>query len=65
MPDLSGTLEDFIVGRTFDCGPYTVTKEEIFEFAREFDPQPHHLDEEAAQKSMLKGFRRPASTSAP
>lgn len=49
-------FEDFPAGRRFDCGPYTVTKEEIFEFAREFDPQPHHLDEEAAQKSMLKGL---------
>jgi len=49
-------FEDFTVGRVFPCGPYTVSKDEIFEFAREFDPQPHHLDEEAASKSMLKGL---------
>jgi acyl dehydratase len=49
-------FEDFPVGRKFACGPYEVTKEEIFEFAGEFDPQPHHLDEEAAKKSMLKGL---------
>ena len=49
-------FEDFPLGRTFACGPYEVTKEEIFEFAREFDPQPHHLDEEAAKHSMLKGL---------
>lgn len=49
-------FEDFTVGRVFPCGPYTVSKDEIFEFAREFDPQPHHLDEEAANKSMLKGL---------
>lgn len=49
-------FEDFTLGRVFDCGTYAVTKEEIFEFAREFDPQPHHLDEEAAQHSMLKGL---------
>jgi acyl dehydratase len=49
-------FEDFPVGRTFACGPYDVTKEEIFEFASQFDPQPHHLDEDAANKSMLKGL---------
>lgn len=49
-------FEDFSVGRVFPCGPYHVTREEIFEFASEFDPQPHHLDEEAAKLSMLKGL---------
>lgn len=49
-------FEDFHLGRTFDCGPYAVTKEEIVEFACEFDPQPHHLDEEAAKRSMLGGL---------
>ena len=49
-------FEDFTAGRVFDCGSYHLTKEEVFEFAREFDPQPHHLDEDAASKSMLKGL---------
>jgi acyl dehydratase len=49
-------FEDFPVGRTFECGPYTVSKEEIFDFAAEFDPQPHHLDEDAAKKSLLGGL---------
>ncbi|HWA90411.1 MAG TPA: MaoC family dehydratase [Rhizomicrobium sp.] len=49
-------FEDFTVGRIFDCGPYPVTKEEIVEFAGEFDPQPHHLDEEAAKTSLLGGL---------
>jgi acyl dehydratase len=49
-------FEDFAIGRKFDCGPYCVTREEILEFAREFDPQPHHLDEEAAKRSMLGGL---------
>ncbi|HTW33471.1 MAG TPA: MaoC family dehydratase [Rhizomicrobium sp.] len=49
-------FEDFAVGRKFVGGPYRVTKDEIFEFAREFDPQPHHLDEEAAKQSMLGGL---------
>lgn len=49
-------FEDMTAGRVFACGPYRVTKEEVFAFAREFDPQPHHLDEEAANRSMLKGL---------
>ena len=50
-------FEDFTIGRRFAFGAYTVTKDEIFEFARAFDPQPHHLDEDAANASMLKGYR--------
>lgn len=49
-------FEDFHVGRTFECGPYPVTREEIVAFAEEFDPQPHHLDEEAAARSLLGGL---------
>ena len=49
-------FEDFQPGRVFACGPYAVTKEEILEFANEFDPQPHHLDEEAAERSLLGGL---------
>jgi acyl dehydratase len=48
--------EDLEIGHSFACGTYAVTKEEIVEFAREFDPQPHHLDEEAAKNSMLGGL---------
>ncbi|HEY4123441.1 MAG TPA: MaoC family dehydratase [Rhizomicrobium sp.] len=50
------TFEDFPVGRIIDCGTYRVSKDEIFEFATQFDPQPHHLDEEAAKKSILGGL---------
>ncbi len=49
-------FEDFRVGDRFDCGTYAVTKDEIVEFASEFDPQPHHLDEEAAKASLLGGL---------
>ena len=49
-------FEDFPPGR-FGCyGPRHVTREEILAFAAEFDPQPMHLDEEAAKRSMLKGL---------
>lgn len=49
-------FEDLAIGRTFDCGPYAVTRDEIVAFAAEFDPQPHHLDEEAAKRSILGGL---------
>ncbi len=48
--------EDFEVGSVRTYGPRLVTREEIIEFATEFDPQPMHLDDEAAGKSMLKGL---------
>jgi acyl dehydratase len=48
-------FEDYHKGQVFDCGSYAVTKEEILEFAGEFDPQPIHLDEEAAKNSLLGG----------
>jgi len=49
-------FEDFRPGHLGRFGPRHVTREEIIEFAREFDPQPMHLDEAAAQASMLKGL---------
>jgi acyl dehydratase len=50
------TFEDFPPGRFGSFGPHRVTRDEILAFAAEFDPQPMHLDEEAASKSMLKGL---------
>jgi len=49
-------LEDFVVGQTFVSGRLRVTKEEIKAFAADFDPQPFHLDEEAAQNTFFKGL---------
>ena len=48
--------EDFNPGDAFEFGPRLITREEIIEFASEFDPQPFHLDDEAARKSMLGGL---------
>lgn len=52
MPELF--LEDLQVGQRFGSDSIKVTKEGIFEFARQFDPQPFHLNEEAAQRSIFK-----------
>ena len=48
--------EDFTVGQTAEYGPLDVTADEIKAFAAEFDPQPMHLDEEAARASMVGGL---------
>src|ERR1700684_4462031 len=50
------SFEDFLPGHFGTFGPHRVTREEILAFAAEFDPQPMHLDEEAAARSMLKGL---------
>ena len=50
------TYEDFTEGLEIDLGPYPVTRNEVIEFAREFDPQPFHLDEEAAKDTLLGGL---------
>jgi acyl dehydratase len=47
-------LEDLNVGDRFGSDTIEVTKETIFDFARQFDPQPFHLDEKAAEQSIFK-----------
>jgi acyl dehydratase len=49
-------LEDFAVGQIFATGKLQVDTEQIKSFAKQFDPQPYHLDEEAAQKSPFRGL---------
>lgn len=49
-------FEDFTVGSKRDLGAHLVTEEEILAFARQYDPQPFHIDKEAAQKSIYKGL---------
>ncbi|NPU11250.1 MaoC family dehydratase [Bradyrhizobium sp. 83012] len=50
------TFEDFPQGPFGSFGPRHVSRDEIIAFASEFDPQPMHLDDEAASQSMLKGL---------
>ena len=46
-------FEDFEVGATQKFGEYRVTREEILEFAARYDPQPFHLSDEAAAKTLF------------
>jgi acyl dehydratase len=43
--------EDIEVGRKASFGRYEVTREEVMEFAAKYDPQPFHLDDEAAART--------------
>lgn len=49
-------LEDFVAGQIFRSGLLQVEKEKIIAFATEFDPQPFHLDEIAAQSTIFGGL---------
>ena len=50
------TYEDVTVGATASFGEYEMTREEILRFAEQYDPQPFHTDEEAAEQSMFGGL---------
>ena len=49
-------FEDFPTGSTRSFGEYEVTRDEIIEFARKWDPQPFHIDETVAQSSVFSGL---------
>jgi acyl dehydratase len=49
-------LEDLHVGQRFESATHVVTAEQIKAFAAQFDPQPFHLDEAAAAKTLLGGL---------
>jgi acyl dehydratase len=49
-------LEDFAIGQVFGSGKIRIDKERAKAFAAEFDPQPFHLDEEAARSTIFHGL---------
>ena len=49
-------FEDFEVGSRRELGSYVVTEEELLAFARQYDPQPFHIDKDAAAKSIYGGL---------
>jgi acyl dehydratase len=54
MPDY--TFEDFAAGQVYELGSRTVTEGEMVDFARQWDPQPFHVDPEAAKESVFGGL---------
>jgi acyl dehydratase len=56
MAQLKWYFEDFEVGKTIEIGSRSVTEEEIIAFAKQFDPQPFHVDKAAAEKSIYGGI---------
>jgi acyl dehydratase len=48
-------FEDFFAGQEIDLGTRTVSEDEIIAFASQFDPQPFHIDREAAAQSIYGG----------
>jgi acyl dehydratase len=49
-------FDDLMLGMRFRSGTQRITREEIKQFASQFDPQPFHLDEAAAEHTPLKGL---------
>ena len=49
-------FEDFTPGHVIELRNHTITRDEIIAFAKQFDPQPFHLDDEAAKKTIYGGL---------
>ena len=49
-------FEDYVPGTVHDLGSVVVDEQEVVAFARQFDPQPFHLDQERAEKSVFGGL---------
>ena len=49
-------FEDFVPGSAVTTAGPTVTRDDIVAFAREFDPQPFHIDEAAAKNTFVGGL---------
>src|SRR6516164_3684406 len=57
----SGYFEDIEVGDSRKAGPYFVSKDEIIQFAKQYDPRPFHIDETAAARSIFAGLSASAA----
>jgi acyl dehydratase len=55
-PLRSRTFDDYDVGEVFEVGHLDVTEAEIIEFGRRYDPQPFHVDPDAAASSIFGGL---------
>lgn len=53
---MSNYFEDLVAGTVTELGSHTFTAEDIKRFAAKYDPQPFHMDEEAAKSSLFGGL---------
>jgi acyl dehydratase len=56
MAQPSWYFEDFELGKTYEVGSRTLEEDEILDFARKYDPQPFHVDKDAAEASIYGGI---------
>lgn len=49
-------FEDYAVGDEFESAPVTFTEADIVDFAKRYDPQPFHIDAQAAKASPFRGL---------
>ena len=49
-------FDDYLPGATYDCGSVSISEDEIISFARQFDPQPFHVDPAAAACGPFGGL---------
>lgn len=49
-------FDDFAVGDTWEFGDHLVTRDEILAFGNQYDPEPFHRDEAAAEASVMGGL---------
>jgi acyl dehydratase len=49
-------FEDYVPGTSVDCGSFSLTEAEIIAFAKEYDPQPFHVDPVAAKDGPFGGL---------
>lgn len=56
VPHRERFFEDYRSGEVAEFGNHTVTEEEVIDFARRYDPQPFHVDREAARQTIYGGL---------
>ncbi len=56
MPPTERWFEDNVPGTVYEYGSYVMSEAEILEFATKYDPQPFHIDAEAAKHSNFGGL---------
>ena len=49
-------FDDYLPGASYDCGSFSVSEDEIISFAKQFDPQPFHVDPRAAARGPFGGL---------